>query len=128
MNKDINKVFKWITLIFSFFLITIGCVSIYESETILIGFFTILLATISLFLIIYILKKNPNYWILCVMLTNLLGICIGIISVINGVQHQAVGWFIGGLSTTIGIGSLILSLLGLFQLYEIKPFYSITKK
>ena len=129
MSDDINKAFKWIALIFSFLLIIIGCLSIYDCEKtlILIGFLTILLASILLFFIIYILKNNPTYWALTVLFMILFGMSIGIVAIIDGMQHNLVGWVVGGLSTTLGITSIIWTLLALFQLYKIKPFDGLPK-
>ncbi len=143
---DISSIiFKWIALVFSFFLIIIGSMSICEGQQsnnhnydiglISIGSITVILATILLFFIIYILKKYPDKtsWGFCyvVVLMIVFGVAIGTIAIINGVDapttqvRNTLGWVIGILATSMGITGTIWTIISLLQAYSIKPFDSL---
>lgn len=145
---DATKAFKWISLVFSFFLIIIGSMSIYQGETnnnngeyniglIAVGTTVLILATLLLFFIIYILKKyaDTTSWIFCyiIVLMIVFGVAAGTISIINGIDapnsniRNVLGWIVGIIATGMGITGMIWTILSLLQAYLVKPFDSLPK-
>ena len=147
------KVFQWIVLAFSLFLIVIGCLSFYDGSNnsncsntnmhlVVIGTITVLLAVLLLFLIIHILKQSPDIisngfcYIVVTMIS--FGISIGTVAILNGVDTLSlanqdgnyslklkIGWFIECATLSIGIFGTLWTILSLLKIYNIQPFDSV---
>ncbi len=134
-----GRTFKWLSFLFSLFLIAIGSMLVYESSNdpiydtsqnnglIGMGGVSLVLSFLLLIALVYVEKKYPDIslkFFYAVVFMIMFGTTVGTISVINGVDvpnlgsRATLGWALGGITTAIGVLSFFLTGFALIALYS----------